>query len=423
MAEKAEKSYETTASWTKGRRFLAHYFVDGVRHDKWVPVNVAWEPDHRQLAIIWVDEWVKKGKQTGRIPNNDAVPRPKRTIRNLLQQWYDWKLKEPGIERKALDKERAGITNYVLAHSFGDVDLEKPKGLTTVAVGWIEWLKLQDGVHTKKRLAPFTVRNIVAAVRGFISDVRGKGWAEMAENPFVDSFVQKRTAGAEKVAGADTIIHLSPTQATAFIQCADPRLPPHRRAADVLSITSGLRTEEVQGLGWSHLHLTGDVPYVDVQRQLKLRGQLGIAQFKAPKKRSHRQVPLHPVAVQVLTRWKGLWSAYVGRQPNADDAVFPDRNGGFTYHGSAHMFRRDLTIAGIPQQFEGHNQTYHSLRRTFLTMLSIAGVEEHLIGRLAGHAKRTVTQKHYVSKDLPLLYAAVLKLQLPNEVGWAETGE
>ena len=59
------------------------------------------------------------------------------------------------------------------------------------------------------------------------------------------------------------------------------------------------------------------------------------------------------------------------------------------------------------------------MRRTFLTLLSINGVEEHLIGRLAGHAKRTVTQKHYVSRDLPLLYEAVKKLPLPNEVEWA----
>jgi hypothetical protein len=50
-------------------------------------------------------------------------------------------------------------------------------------------------------MAPFTVRNIVQAVRGFLSDCRGKGWADIAENPFNDAFVKRKTAGTQTVAG------------------------------------------------------------------------------------------------------------------------------------------------------------------------------------------------------------------------------
>src|ERR1700683_5231130 len=85
----------------------------------------------------------------------------------------------------------------------------------------IEWLKRQDGVYTKRPLAPFSVRNIVACVRTFISDVRGREWAAVVENPFVDPFVRGRTAGAQKVCGEDTIIHLTAAQASQFLECSD----------------------------------------------------------------------------------------------------------------------------------------------------------------------------------------------------------
>jgi integrase len=78
-------------------------------------------------------------------------------------------------------------------------------------------------------------------------------------------------------------------------------------------------------------------------------------------------------------------------------------------------FKSDASDASSP----GHNQTIHSLRPTFLTMLNISGVSDELVARMAGHAKKTVTTRHYVAKDLPLLHEAVLTLPLPHEVDWA----
>jgi hypothetical protein len=41
-------------------------------------------------------------------------------------------------------------------------------------------------------------------------------------------------------------------------------------------------------------------------------------------------------------------------------------------------------------------------------------------GRLAGHGAKTVTRRHYVAKDLPLVREAVMKLPVPLEVEWAK---
>lgn len=413
------RSYEPQVAWSEKRRaFIVHYFVDGFRHDKWVPVGIAWEESHRHQALIWFNDWRQVKEQTGVIPSNASVPAPIRSFRNLIDQWFDWRKEQPNTDIKELSKNRAAIVNYVLTHRLGDFDLERPKGLSTLAVDWIEWLQRQKGKHTKRPLAPFTIRNIVQIVRTMLSDFRGKGWCDITDNPFNDPFVKRKTAGAHTVAGADTIIHLSPPQAAQFIQCGDERITPYRRANNVLGLTSGLRTEEIQGLSWFHLHLDEKVPYVDVQRQLKTPGEKPT--FKAPKKKSYRQVPLHPVAVQVLKWWRKQWVVWTTREPLDTDPVFPSSDGQYIHHHSASTFRRDLEVAGVPSKFEGHNQTIHSLRRTFLTLLNLAGVTDNLQGRLAGHAKKTVTARHYVARDMPLLYEAVLKLPLPKEVEWAK---
>ena len=63
------------------------------------------------------------------------------------------------------------------------------------------------------------------------------GWLEIAENPFSDPFVRKKTAGAGNVAG-DTIVHLRPQEAAQLISCGDKGIPTYRRTTNCLAARS-----------------------------------------------------------------------------------------------------------------------------------------------------------------------------------------
>jgi integrase len=95
--------------------------------------------------------------------------------------------------------------------------------------------------------------------------------------------------------------------------------------------------------------------------------------------------------------------------------VFPSPDGDFATHLGASRFRQDLGVTALSPTYEGHNVTFHAARRTLLTLLSISGVDDATIGRITGHAKKTVTRKHYVA-ELADLYTAALKLPFPHSV-------
>jgi integrase len=81
--------------------------------------------------------------------------------------------------------------------------------------------------------------------------------------------------------------------------------------------------------------------------------------------------------------------------------------------------RDDLTVAGVPTLFEGkHPITFHALRRTFMSLLEGEGVGRDLIGALAGHAGKTVTDRHYIAKNIERFNEAVKKLPLPDALAW-----
>ena len=51
------------------------------------------------------------------------------------------------------------------------------------------------------------------------------------------------------------------------------------------------------------------------------------------------------------------------------------------------------------------------MRRSFLTMLADAGVEESIRTVLGGHKAKTVTDRHYTARNLPRFVAAMNALR------------
>jgi len=183
----------------------------------------------------------------------------------------------------------------------------------------------------------------------------------------------------------------------------------------LLAFLTGLDTGEIAGLSWEHVDLDAKVPVVRVTRCFKESGEYG------PTKRRDRvrTVPLHPLAATMLrARRASQWVELVGRRPQQTDPVFPDRHGKPHYrHDAAPALRADLKRIGLSAERGGHAITMKSARRSFATWLHEAGVEETVVGRLMGHASKTVTGRHYTANDLERLYAAVRGIRLDLRAG------
>ena len=76
-------------------------------------------------------------------------------------------------------------------------------------------------------------------------------------------------------------------------------------------------------------------------------------------------------------------------------------------HHIPRYLRQDLVEAELSAKIDGFNIDNHAMRRSFLTMLADAGVEESIRTVLGGHKAKTVTDRHYTARNLPRFVAAV----------------
>ena len=98
----------------------------------------------------------------------------------------------------------------------------------------------------------------------------------------------------------------------------------------------------------------------------------------------------------------------MGRAPQPSDPVFARSTEAYLYEQHiARYLRQDLVQAELPAKVDGFNIDNHSMRRSFLTMLADAGVEESIRVVLGGHRAKTVTDRHYTARNLPRLVPAI----------------
>ena len=178
----------------------------------------------------------------------------------------------------------------------------------------------------------------------------------------------------------------------------------HRRlgAYVILSLTTGIRTEEARALRWDHVDLDGDLgamppvpPHIAVWRSVRAHGD-------TKTERSRRTLALPQSAVAALKeqrRWQAEARLAAGPLWHDGGLVFTSSTG--TPLDASHV-RRDFRAlckkAGITGVWAPRE-----LRHTFVSVMSVSGVAVEEIAHLAGHASSRTTETIYRHELRPVI--------------------
>lgn len=392
---------KTTRSWT-AKWHDAH-------RDKWRMKRIPCSITHEDDASDWFAAWAKSESAHQSPPPPKPVPM---TIDALMKRWVAYLRALPNVDPDRHKSADAARRNWVVPYRFGSIDSAELK--LSDCVDWIEDVQRDVRAHN-------TLRNVVQQVRSMLSDARGKGWRDK-ENFFLDPYVKGRLRRAYGSVPKPPVVHLLQADVLKVVAYDGIAVPFRRHTRNVFAMLTGLRAGEVQGLRWSDIHLSDPVPHVRCEQQLVVRRSTpGVPFFKPPKKNSKRTVPLHPFLVALLRRWfeKG-WQEHAGRTPSPEDPVFSGAAGEWVNDARPGDLRMDLAAYGINPMFEGEKPiTFHALRRTFLTLLTDAGVSDGDVKALAGHAAPGVTRAHYVAATVTRLQGAILSLPIGSSTSEA----
>ena len=152
---------------------------------------------------------------------------------------------------------------------------------------------------------------------------------------------------------------------------------------------AGLRRGELLQLEWRDLHLDAERPFVNVRASIS---------------KNHKQamLPLHTDLVKALGRMRTAKTLPMG-------VVFR----GLVPRMTA--FRKDLDAAGIAYaDAKGEYADFHSLRKTFGTMLTLAGVPQRVVMELMRHSDMRLTAETYTDAGMLPTDATVASLPSLN---------
>jgi len=144
--------------------------------------------------------------------------------------------------------------------------------------------------------------------------------------------------------------------------CPSPRW----KTLVALAVTTGMRLGEMLSLHWADVDLESGTVWV--------RNRPG----SPTKSRRNRVLALVPEVCELL-----------GQLPRDGELVFHTRDGRQWGNNVQTGFRRIVKRAGI------RYCTLHDLRRTFVSQLAMAGVNEAVVQKLAGHASMGTTLQYY----------------------------
>ncbi|MEU8642037.1 site-specific integrase [Streptomyces sp. NPDC048674] len=166
----------------------------------------------------------------------------------------------------------------------------------------------------------------------------------------------------------------------------------------VLSLLSGVRTEEARPLTWDHVFLEtkGDVPpHVAVWRSVRKHGE-------TKTRKSRRTIALPKQVVDVLEehlRWQKQERASKGKEWDPTGRVFTTRTGEPL---DAANVRRDFKAivkkAGMKPEW-----TPRELRHSFVSLLSDHGIPLERIALLVGHSSQATTEAVYRKQLRPVI--------------------
>ncbi|WP_323136053.1 site-specific integrase [Streptomyces sp. NBC_01481] len=166
----------------------------------------------------------------------------------------------------------------------------------------------------------------------------------------------------------------------------------------VLSLLSGVRTEEARPLTWDHVFLEtkdGVPSHVAVWRSVRKHGE-------TKTRKSRRTIALPKQVVDVLEehlRWQKQERASKGKEWSPTGLVFTTRNGEPL---DAANVRRDFKAivkkAGLKPEW-----TPRELRHSFVSLLSDHGIPLEAIALLVGHSSQATTEAVYRKQLRPVI--------------------
>ncbi|MFF9116656.1 tyrosine recombinase XerC [Streptomyces massasporeus] len=318
---------------------------------------------------------LKKEVQTGvKAPANY-------TVADAVNDWLERGLKGRD-EKGTIGKNRSMATKHLIPF----IGKAKLKELSADDVD--DWL---DG--RAEFLATRSLRDLLAILRRSIEHAQRRDKA--ARNVALLVTAPEGRPGRPSKA-------LNLEQAKAVLTAARPS---RLYAYLVLSLLSGVRTEEARPLTWDHVFLEttdGIPPHVAVWRSVRKHGE-------TKTRKSRRTIALPKMVVEVLDehmRWQKQERASRGMEWSPTGLVFTTRSGEPL---DAANVRRDFRAilaraAKMPGiDLKPHEWTTRETRQSFVSLLSDHGIPLETIALLVGHSSQTTTEAVYRKQLRPVI--------------------
>ena len=162
----------------------------------------------------------------------------------------------------------------------------------------------------------------------------------------------------------------------------------------LFAVLTGYRHSEVGAVTWADIHKAEDFSYV-------------LLPAEKTKNKKEQPIKLHPDLVQLLENMRSE-----GVKP--EEYVFPRMPDNRTV-------RRDFLKAGIvTTNSRREKASFHSLRKTFCTMLHNAGVPQRVAQEAMRHSSSELTNDIYADRNLLSVASAIDSL--PSLLGGTKTG-
>ena len=296
---------------------------------------------------------------------------------------------------KAVDDWAAEALDGLAAKTVrSHVDLLRP---VTMLIGQIPLrdLTAQDVRRTLNKLAQTRSTRTMASTHNVLVRAIRHAEANDRVGRNVASFVKPPQGKTGRPSRAMTA-----AEAAALLVAAKDH--PRLGAYVILSLTTGIRTEEARALRWDHVDLDVDPdarspvpPSIAVWRSVRLHGDT-----KTEKSRRILALPQSAVAaLREQRKWQAEAQLAAGALWHDEGLVFTTSVG--TPLDASHV-RRDFRALCKKAGIEGV-WTPRELRHTFVSVMSESGVAVEEIAHLAGHASSRTTETIYRHELRPVI--------------------